>query len=76
MNKQFIIKMMQAKQLQYEAFKEIMPEGIVKRIEKLENELIELARDCFASCISGRCAGADKSNTDTQAGNIRKVSIE
>ena len=32
MNKQFVLKMLQAKHLQYEAMKEILPEGVLNRI--------------------------------------------
>lgn len=41
MNQRFLIKMIRAKALEYEALKELMPEGMKSTLEKTEKELAE-----------------------------------
>jgi hypothetical protein len=75
MNKQFVVKMMQAKQMEYQALKEIMPECMVNRIENLENEFVVIAKEYFMSMMNGSSKGSDSSAkaSDTK---VRKVTIE
>lgn len=47
MNRKFIIKIVQAKRLEYEAFKELMPNMIKKPLNQFEEEIVTTARDCF-----------------------------
>lgn len=74
MNKQFMVKMMQAKQLQYEALKEIMPEPMLNRVTKIEGELIDLGKELFTSAMCQ--SGKGSQNSDASETKIRKVTIE
>lgn len=47
MNKQFILKMMQAKRLEYEALKEIVPEALRERLASVEAEAKNTVRECI-----------------------------
>ncbi len=89
MNKQFVVKMMQAKQMEYQALKELIPECVVNRIENLENELVAIAKEYFMSLMndttrdtgtSKKDAGISKENTSTSKEasdtKVRKVTIE
>lgn len=75
MNKEFMVKMLQAKQLEYEALKEIMPECMVKRIDKVGDELLEIAKECFmTSCGS---TGESKSSSEKASkSKVNKITIE
>jgi hypothetical protein len=75
MNKQFMIKMMQAKQLEYEALKEILPESMVKRVEKLEGELVETAMELFVTMSKQTETNINSSKKDAN-NKVRKVTIE
>ena len=75
MNKQFVVKMMQAKQMEYQALKEIMPECMVNRIEHLENEFIEIAKEYFMSVMNDSKKGVAPSNKGSD-NKVRKVTIE
>lgn len=75
MNKQFVIKMMQAKQLEYEALKEVLPESIVKRVEKLESEFAETAMDLFMTMNKDTSSKSNSTKSDTNC-KVRKVTIE
>ena len=75
MNKEFIIKILQAKQLQYEALKEVMPENILNRIENIENELLAIGKEYFMKVIINPSNNDNESTSDTKA-SIRKVTIE
>lgn len=75
MNKEFMIKIMQAKKLEYEALKSVLPEKMSGRIEKVEKEIIEIAKD-FA--VAEFC-GADLKEQNPQKKEekkVKKVSIE
>jgi negative regulator of genetic competence, sporulation and motility len=78
MNKEFMKKMIQAKQLEYEAFKEILPEPAAKRIAKLETELLEFGKEYFMTVMfDGKGANKEAKNTASDAnGKVRKVTIE
>jgi hypothetical protein len=73
MNKIFIEKMMQAKCLQYEALKEIMPEKMVNRIRSIENELIDIGKECIANIMAN--SANNKAASETKTG-VRKLRIE
>lgn len=75
MNKEFVIKILQAKQLQYEAIKEVMPENILNRIENIENELLAIGKEYFMKDIVNPSYNKNKSTSETKA-SIRKVTIE
>ncbi len=75
MNKEFMMKMMQAKQIEYEALKEIMPEPMVKRIAKIENELIEFGKEYFMTVMCAEKKDNSEKAKDSQS-KARKVTIE
>ncbi|MDF2908351.1 MAG: hypothetical protein K0R34_3672 [Herbinix sp.] len=75
MNKQFVVKMMQAKQMEYQALKEIMPECMVNRIENLENEFVAIAKEYFTSMMKDTNKGT-ASSTKAPDTKVRKVTIE
>ncbi len=45
MNKEFMKKMIKAKKLEYEAMKELMPEGLKSKVGHMEGEAISLLKD-------------------------------
>lgn len=45
MNKQFVKKMIMAEMLKYEAIKEVLPESIKEKVEKLERKSVEFIKD-------------------------------
>lgn len=69
MNKQFILKMLQAKHLQYEAMKEILPEGVLNRIKSIETELLDIVTEYFTRVVPEKPARKEKPG-------VRKVSID
>lgn len=75
MNKEFMIKMMQAKQLEYEALKEIMPEPMVKRIAKIESELIDFGKEYFMTVMCAEKKDHQATDQETKS-KARKVTIE
>jgi hypothetical protein len=75
MNKEFMVKMLQAKQLEYEALKEIMPECMVKRVNKLGEELLEVTMDYFKAAYQK--AEDEKSDSEDGAkSRVNKITIE
>jgi hypothetical protein len=73
MNKKFVTKMMQAKQLQYEALKEIMPEKVAVKVERLENELLDIGKEYIMAVINTK---NDKPDNQDKGSKTRKVTIE
>lgn len=74
MNKQFMVKMIQAKQLEYQALKEVLPENTVDRITKMENDLADIAKECFMTMMR---EDMDEAQNEKQSDNkIHKVTIE
>lgn len=69
MNQEFIIKMMKAKKMEYEAIKEILPDCVSDRVNKLEDDLSEILKQCIKSEMSSpeRASGEKK---------VKKVTIE
>lgn len=49
MNREFVVKMMKAKKLEFEAIKEIMPEKMASQINDLEKVMLELVKECILS---------------------------
>jgi adenylosuccinate lyase len=75
MNKQFVVKMLQAKHMGYEAMKEILPEGAMKRIEEIEKELVDIAKEYITTVM--KAAGEDAGAASSTSGNkVRKVTID
>lgn len=72
--KMFVVKMMQAKKLQYEAMKEILPEKLLDRFAKVENELIDFGKECFMEAMSAETH--EHRQDEKEKTNARKVTIE
>lgn len=51
MNKEFIVKIIKAKQLEYEAFKEILPESIRKQMDNFQKDAVDLLKDVAIELI-------------------------
>lgn len=75
MNKQFVFKMMQAKQLEYQALKEIMPEQVVNRIKKIEKEVLDIGKEYFMTVMSDSKKDNQTTASDTKS-KTHKVTIE
>ena len=75
MNKQFIIKMIQAKKLQWEAFKEIMPEPVVNRIMKLQDEIYEIGKEYFMESVFEENKSRPEGTAESKS-KPHKVNIE
>lgn len=75
MNKQFIIKMLQAKQLEYEALKEIMPDKMILHLDNIKNEILDIGKEYIMTAV---CNSSDKDqNTGAKSkSGIKKVTIE
>lgn len=75
MNKQFMMKMLQAKQLEYEALKEIMPEPMVKKVAELEKDLVDFGKEYFMTvlCADKKQEATSETKTNTK---VRKVTID
>ena len=74
MNKEFVTKMVKAKQLELEALKEILPAYVVKRMEQAEGELIQIAKECFMNAGEKQDTAGESSSRDKN--KARKVTIE
>ena len=75
MNKQFMVKMLQAKQLECEALKEIMPECMVKRVNKLGEEILEVAMDYFKT-VYQKTEDEKMTSEDGTKSRVNKITIE
>lgn len=75
MNKQFVIKMLQAKQLEYQALKELLPNSMAKRVKKLETEIIDLGKEYFMTVLKKEESGGTSSSSEAST-KVRKVTIE
>lgn len=80
MNREFVIKMMQAKKLEYEALKEILPESVESRINNLENEVFSMVKDYIVTELTkeGSCMKQWEENmtTDKKADESTEKPIE
>ena len=80
MNKEFAKKMIKAKKLEYEAIKEVMPEGLRDRIDTFEKEAFSLLKDLAIEILSedahekSKCNSDDNCNKDNK--NIKKISVD
>lgn len=75
MNKEFMIKMMQAKKLEYEALKEVLPVPVVNRISSLEKELMDLGKEYFMTVVCSEKKESPAAEPEAKS-KARKVTIE
>lgn len=75
MNKQFVRKMVEAKRLEYQALKEIMPEKMANRVAKLEGEIMEFGKEFIMTIINDNHSESTEAEPDTKA-KVKKVTIE
>lgn len=79
MNKEFAKKMIKAKRLEYEAIKEVMPEGLKNRIDSFEKEAFTLIRDLAVEILSedanekSKCNSENNLNQDGK--NVKKINV-
>lgn len=74
MNSNVIAKLLQAKKLEYEALKELMPEKVLKQLQGIETALFEFIEEVVVSGMNTtaeKTASAEKTGTKT-----RKVVVE
>jgi hypothetical protein len=70
-----MVKLLQAKQLEYEAFKEVMPECMARKVNKLGEELLEVAIEYFKA--ANRWTGDEKqASVNEGKTRINKITIE
>ena len=80
MNKEFAKKMIKAKRLEYEAIKEVMPEGLKSRIDSFEKEAFTLIKDLAIEILSedvnekSKCNSENNLNKDGK--NVKKISVD
>lgn len=70
MNKKLIKDIIKLKKMEYEIFKEIMPECITNKIEKVEKEVLSLGTDIVLDLIK-----EDKYETKENK-EVKKVGID
>lgn len=75
MNREFIMKLMQAKKLEYEAFKEILPERIGNKIGDLEKELMDIAKECVMSGFTD-CGTGKREPGKPEENKVKRVNID
>ena len=46
MIKEFMVKMIEAKKLECEALRSVMPKPVVEKMDQMEQELIEVVKEC------------------------------
>ena len=79
MNKEFAKKMIKAKRLEYEAIKEVMPDGLKNRIDSFEKEAFTLIRDLAVEILSedanekSKCNSENNLNQDGK--NVKKINV-
>lgn len=75
MNREFVVKMMKAKKLEFEAIKEIMPEKMASQISELEKVMLELVKECILSELTKEEADEGKYRKSTDK-KVQKVVVE
>lgn len=75
MKREFVIKMLKAKKMEYEALKEIMPDKLLNKITELENELIDMAKEYMMSEFT-EFKGQNKTSEGNKSKKVQKVTIE
>lgn len=68
MNTVFLSKIIKAKKLEYEAIKEIMPNGIRKKVDSFEKEALNLIKDITIEMI--------KEETVVQNKAVKKIGVD
>lgn len=80
MNKEFAKKMIKAKRLEYEAIKEVMPEGLKNRIDSFEKEAFRLIRDLAIEILSEDAKEKSKCNSESNLNqdgkNVKKINVD
>lgn len=70
MNKKLIKDIIKLKKMEYEIFKELMPESITNKIEKVEKEVLSLGTDIVLDLIK-----EDKYETKENK-EVKKVGVD
>lgn len=72
MNKEFVRKLVKSEILRYEAFKEILPDSVRRRVEDFERDAGNLIRELGIEMMKGNVQTED--SEDKKA--ARKVNVE
>lgn len=81
MNSKFFIKMMQAKKMEYEAMKELIPENIESHLHTIKNEFVEMMSELLLKDeplreLVKQMVEKDKAEPNTSDKKVQKVTIE
>lgn len=77
MNHKFVVKMMQAKKLEYEAIKELMPEPVEQMFDKMEKEAVETIKEFAMKCFfEEEEFNSQHSENKESDPKVKKVKIE
>ncbi|MGB8453481.1 MAG: hypothetical protein WCD89_14285 [Anaerocolumna sp.] len=72
MNREFLNKMKEAKKLEREALKLVLPENVRSHVEVIEKEV----KSIFLECITGYMGkGTQEKNNETAKSKLHKVKI-
>lgn len=79
MNKEFVKKMIKAKRLEYEAIKEIMPDGLKNRVDSFEKEAFTLLKDLAIEILTENANEKGKGNSEGDSNkdgkNVKKINV-
>lgn len=71
MNREFIVKMLEAKKLEGEALKLLLPEKVRDHVEVIENEMKAILLECISECTTGK----REQEKDSDKKKVHKVEI-
>ncbi len=74
MNREFINKMIEAKKLEGEAFKLLIPENMRGHVSVIENEMKAILTECITDCAFGM-KSTEKDSKQTKS-KVQKVEID
>jgi hypothetical protein len=72
MKNEFIVKMIKAEMLRYEAIKEIMPDCVKSRVDEMENDFKDVIKQLAFEMIKSN----ENTKEDVQEKDTRKISVD
>jgi hypothetical protein len=76
MNREFLDKMKEAKKLEREALKLVLPKNVRGHIEVIEKEMKSMLKECIADCFAEFMEkGTQKNNNEAANSKLHKVEI-
>lgn len=76
MNREFMDKMIKAKQLEMEAISCLLPEPVKGHMDVISREFKDMARDMAKEVVFSCCTGSEKSGGQETEHRTSKVDIE